>query len=359
MRKKALLIKAVVSAAFFVILFSNVRRGDFFNRLANVDWRYFALSFAAAGAMIGSSCLKWRLLLRQQGHDVPYLSLLRIYFIGYFFTSLLPSNVGGDVVRSYFIGRRIGSQSHAAVSVFIERFSGIIFLLIMAVVGPLLRPELYRSPLIWIPGFGAAGLLVMVIWLWKMENPFRLPDGLVRVVGVALRGGGGGGMGGRAAAWLEKGYGRVRRGLESFHSKLVAAVRYLGANRGPLAWLVGLTVLFYFLTWVNVYVSFRAFRVEVAFRDVVVLLPTAMLVAMIPVTFMGNLGFTEGVYVGFFRLVGVSPAASLAMGLLLRFKLLVVGSTGLVSYLTYRHESPVRLAEEMKREGESTGGERP
>jgi uncharacterized membrane protein YbhN (UPF0104 family) len=68
-----------------------------------------------------------------------------------------------------------------------------------------------------------------------------------------------------------------------------------------------------------------------------------MVVGMIPVTLLGNLGFTESVFVTYFTLIGINPAATLAMALLLRFKYLLVGGIGFVAYITYRHK-PTSMA---------------
>jgi len=279
--------------------------------------------------------------LQQQGRPVPFGTLMRVYFIGYFFSNLLPSNIGGDVVRSYYIGRRVGSQPQAAVSVFIERFSGILFLLVLTVVAPLLKPDLYTHPFVFIPAAGAVVLLAGIVWLWKVPAPLRGADRVVRwIFGIARR------MtarsqertAGKIITRMEATYHWVFEHIESFHGKLIAATRYMGTRKLQLFTIVALTGGFYALALLNVYVGFRAFHVAPNFLEMSALVPTIMLVAMAPVSILGNLGFTESVYVGFFGLLGITGAASLAMSLLLRLKLLVVGAIGFFFYLGYRHK---------------------
>jgi len=339
MRRVRILVKAGFSVLFFLLILGTIRRGELMRVLGNVDWRFVILSFAVAAVMIASSCLKWQLVLRARGHHLGFLTLLRIYFIGYFFTSMLPSNIGGDVVRSFYAGRLIGSQSDAAAAVFVERFSGILFLLLLAVISPLLRPELYQRLLVVIPAGGAILLLALVIWMWFMRDPLALPEKIFFGIlewserRLESRGGSATRLANRLLHWLAH---RFFGALRTFQQKLGLLIRYLRERPGALAWLVALTVWFYFLTWINVYVSFRAFGVDPGFRGVAALVPVCMLMAMLPVTFLGNLGFTEGVYVTYFHLLGISSAASLAMGLLLRIKLLTVGSIGCILYLSYR-----------------------
>jgi len=339
-RRKRLILKAAFSVAFLFVLFLSVRESDFLAVLSDVKPVFFVLSFLLIPVMIPSSCLKWRVLLGRHGQKLRFGLLLRIYLVGYFFSNLLPSNVGGDVVRSFYVGRHIGSQSDAAVSTFIERFTGILLLLVLAIVAPLMKPGLYRHPHVFVPACGAAFLLLCVLWLWKVPSPLKLPDRLARAVlnGVA-RVGSGLGLS-RPVGKLLQCYETMFGHLERFHTKLVRAVAYLGEQRRPFWSVVALTVFFYLMTWVNVYVSFRAFGVKPDFAAVAALVPAIMLVAMVPVTLLGNLGFTESVYVVFFSLIGVDGAASLSMGLLLRLKLLVVGVVGCLVYLAYRDRDP-------------------
>lgn len=349
MKRVTIAIKAFFSALFFLLILRTVGRGELRTVLGSVDWWFVFLSFAIAAVMIASSCLKWRLVLRARGHEVGFFQLLKIYLIGYFFTSMLPSNIGGDVVRSFYGGKLIRSQSDAAAAVFVERFSGILFLLLLAVVSPALRPELYRQPLVLLPSLGAVAILGLVIWLWFRRDPLAGPERLLnRMLEAANRR-----LQrkssrmwlfcSRLLGWLVH---RFFRALRSFQEKLGLLIRYFRARPGSLTWLIVLTVWFYFLTWLNVYVSFRAFGVRPGFWSVAALVPICMLMAMLPVTFLGNLGFTEGVYVTYFHFIGISSAASLAMGLLLRVKLLCVGLIGCVFYLSYRTSAGTIPAEE-------------
>ncbi|MBN1269062.1 MAG: flippase-like domain-containing protein [Kiritimatiellae bacterium] len=333
MNRKTLLIKAAFSVLFFVILFSTVQKGEFIDTLEHVDWRFVVLAFALSALMIASSCLKWKVVLDQMGYRLPFGYLLRTYMVGYYFSALLPSNVGGDVVRSYYVGRRIDNQAKSAISIFIERFSGVLFLLFLVIAAPLMRPGLYPRPQFVIPALGAVGLLFVVIWMWTIRRPFDLPDRIMRAIFAGLRKILGAG---RLLNRIEAFYGKVHFRAERFHGKLIRAVSSLGSDRKALVNVLLLTFWYYGLTWVNVYLAFRAFGVKPDFIAMSAVVPTAMIVAALPVTLLGNLGFTEGVYVFFFMAAGMSEASVLAMGLFLRLKLLVTGTIGYFFYLTYR-----------------------
>jgi len=333
-KRWAFLVKAAVSLAFFAVLFLFAGRQDFLAMLKRVDPLFLFLSFVLAAAQISTSCLKWKVLINLYGDRLGFGFLMRNYLIGYYFTNLMPSNIGGDVVRSYYAGRRIGNQTHAAISVFMERFTGSLYLLALVIGMPLLKPGLYARPAVFLPAVGAAGLLLFFAALafWG-QGLIRFLNGLIEAIARRTTGAGARSLLGRAV----KGLLWFRAKSEKIGEKLGLTVRLLKENRGA-AWAVfGLTVLFYALTWVNVYLAYRTFGEEPDFRAIMSLLATAMLVGSIPVT-LGSLGIAEGAYVFYFRFVGIAPAATLAMGLFLRFKLLVVGLVGFINYLTYPHE---------------------
>lgn len=328
-KKRARLIKALVSIAFFAFLLRFVGTRDLVSILKQIDPFYFVLSLLLAVVMVGSSCLKWRVSLRLVDTAVPLSRLSGIYLIGYYFSNLLPTNIGGDVVRSYYLGRSIGSQSRAAASVVIERFSGMLFLLFLAAVAPAFRPRLYASPYIVAPAAGAIGLLVLFMSFACVSQPVARLRRLLGRVLAALR------LPGqvRLLRWADRLLGPVERVYE----KLVQAVGLARRDRSALLQLVGLTVWFYILTWLNVYLAFRTFGATPGFFDVAAVTPSIMIVSMIPIS-AGSLGLAEGAYVFYFSMIGMEPALALAVGLFMRFKVLLVGVVGFFFYLAHSAE---------------------
>jgi hypothetical protein len=347
-RTTTYLVKAGISAAFFWVLFSYVRGNELAAMLDRIDWFYFTLSFLLVPVMLSVSNLKWKLLLDVREPKIPFLTLIRIYLIGYFFSNLLPSNVGGDVVRSYYTGRLINSQSYSAVCVFVERFTGILFLILLVIFAPLFRPHLYRSPYVFIPALAAVALLFIIGWVWTVREPLKLPESMMNMFFAGLKKmaeRSGGRVLLRAVLFCENfGYALFRK-LSRFHEELVGAIAVICNDRLLLAKLVVITVFFYVLTWVNVYVSFLAFGVHPDFLAVCALVPVIMFAAHLPVTLLGNLGYFESVFVLYFVLIGIPPAETLAMGLLLRLKMMFLGVVGYLVYLLYKYHRAQELAQ--------------
>jgi len=336
-----LIIKAALSAAFFLIIFKSIPGAELRLRLYQIDFLFFALSLLIIPVIVPTNSLKWKILVEQQGPSVNFFYLLRIYFIGYFFSNLLPSNVGGDVMRALYLGRHIHNKALAAVSVFIERLSGILLLMVLAVVAPLMKPALYNDVYIILPATGAFIFIILIIRMGKMRDPFKVPRRRVRHIFIFVHKHDNGKHGNLSSNILKKleYYGeKALIKTDVFHKKLMEALTYLKNDKLLLTRVIIFTFFFYGMTWVNIYVSFRAFGVQPDFIAISAVTPVAMLVAMVPVTMLGNLGFTEGVYVVFFSLIGIEPSACLAMGMLLRFKMLLMGSVGMFFYLMHRRQ---------------------
>lgn len=347
-RTTTYLVKAGISAAFFWVLFSYVRGNELAAMLDRIDWFYFTLSFLLVPLMLSVSCLKWKMLLDVREPKIPFLTLIRIYLIGYFFSNLLPSNVGGDVVRSYYTGRLINSQTYSAVCVFVERFSGVLLLVLLVIFAPLFRPHLYHSPYVFVPALAAVALLFVIGWVWTVREPLRLPESMMNMFFAGLRKvaeRAGGRVLPRAVLSCEGFSHALFRKLTRFHQELVGAVTVIRNDRVLLAKIIVITVFFYFLTWVNVYISFLAFGVHPDFLAVCALVPVIMFAAHLPVTLLGNLGYFESVFVFYFVLIGIPPAETLAMGLLLRLKMMCLGVVGYLVYLLYKYHRAQELAQ--------------
>ncbi|KAB2891972.1 MAG: flippase-like domain-containing protein [Desulfobulbaceae bacterium] len=347
-------IKLVVSCAFFFILFSFIRGNELLAIFRRIDWLYFSLSFSLIPVMLAASCLKWKVVLGERAGHVSFLQLLRIYAVGYFFSNLLPSTVGGDVVRSYYAGRLLGSQSYAAVSIFVERFTGILLLFFLVAAAPLLAPELYAIPYVWIPSCAGVVLLCISCYLCFSGNPLALPRKMLDLIlgglhAVASRSGSENAK--KAVRSVEEGSVVLLRKLQKVREELELAIATFRRDRMYLLQVAGLTIIFYFLTWVNVYVSFRAFGVNPDFLAICALVPAILFAAHLPVTLLGNLGYFESVFVFYFLLIGIPGAETLAMGILLRLKMLTMGVIGYIVYLFYSEDRKLDLENLKKMAG--------
>lgn len=343
---KTLLVKSGVTLGFFFVLSSFISGSDLLEIFQGIDWFYFLCSVLLGFVMLMVSCAKWKIMFREPGKSIGYWELLRIYFIGYFFSNLLPSTVGGDVVRSYYAGNLIKNQAYAAVSIIVERFTGLLFLLFLVIAAPLFHPSSYLELWVFLPACCALLLLLLLFLLWKTSEPVALVE---RMFSCLVRGAA------KAAAVTGLSIFRsihriILRSadftllkVQRFTGEMTSAVNMLLGNRRFFIELTLLTVLFYCLTWLNVYIAFRAFAIKPDFLGICALVPTIMFIGQVPVTLLGNLGFFEAVFVFYFAQIQIPAAETLAMGLLLRFKILLLGLIGCIIYLVGKEKKMLPL----------------
>jgi uncharacterized protein (TIRG00374 family) len=76
------------------------------------------LAYAAALLL---TILRWYVLVRAQGLPVRLPDALRLGLIGVFFNNLLPSSVGGDVIKAAFLAREQSRRTAAVTTVIMDR----------------------------------------------------------------------------------------------------------------------------------------------------------------------------------------------------------------------------------------------
>ncbi|MDK9707685.1 MAG: flippase-like domain-containing protein [Desulforhopalus sp.] len=338
--------KFIVSFAFFSVLLSFVRGNELVAVFQKVSWPWFVVSFGVTMILLAASCAKWKIILDLKGKPLSYWELFKIYLIGYFFSNILPSTFGGDVVRSYYSGKIIENQAYAAVSIVVERLSGVFFLFLLAAIAPFFRIELLGNPYMFVPACAGLVFAAIIVWVCIAKNPFAIPKKLAEISFLYLHRLTAWKYLGRLAksvVWCENLYHIILERLEKLKSEVQIASDAMKSNQQFVLRLIGLTIFFNVLTWINVYTAFKTFHVDVSFLAICAMVPAIMLVAQVPVTLLGNLGYYESVFVFYFLLIGVEGAESLAMGLFLRLKMLSLGGMGFVSYLVYRQKHRLQI----------------
>jgi uncharacterized membrane protein YbhN (UPF0104 family) len=121
------------------------RVGEAFARLRVELW------LAAVGVLVLTqvvSAIRWRIVAQALGFERTVAQLTGFYFIGMYFNLLLPTSVGGDVVRAWYLDGRSGRRLAAFAAVFLDRLSGLLVLLALACLAVTLSP--LDLP-VWIP----------------------------------------------------------------------------------------------------------------------------------------------------------------------------------------------------------------
>jgi uncharacterized protein (TIRG00374 family) len=76
--------------------------------------------------------LRWRVLTQSQNINASVWSLFKYYLIGLFFNNFLPTSIGGDLARAFYLAKDSGNRSASIGTVFLERLLGLLATLSLA-----------------------------------------------------------------------------------------------------------------------------------------------------------------------------------------------------------------------------------
>ncbi len=292
-----------MAVAWWVGLFTAVGRAQFVELLASADLTLLLASVAIGIVVNMSSSLKWWMLVRARAMQAGYWRIFSYYLVGQFYNLFLPTSVGGDVVRSYELGKFTGRQADALASVFVERYTGVLVLLLVAGLAVLSQLALFSEK------FVLASLLFFAVVLtaigWMIFDPrlyHWLRDSMLTKLPMS------------AVIFTKL-------------DKLLASVQVYGQHKSALVWAFINSLLFYFLAVVNVYITALVFQFDVSFTHMLIATPIIMLIMNIPFS-LGNIGLMEFGYSAVFELMGYEPALGAAVALLMRAKSLFDGAMG-------------------------------
>jgi len=314
--------KIGVTVAIIAYLFSRVDLAVMAQHLARANPALLLLALALYLLAITLGALKWQVVVRAQNINAALGQLLVYSFVGLFFGNLLPSNVGGDVVRAYGLARATGRAEVAAISVLVDRLMGMVAWFGAAVVMAALATatltrgdelgQLEIATVVVAAAFLVAAALLFsrrvsqrVKWIFDWE-PLR------RVQPIAQR---------------------IYHALQVYRR----SYRALALNLTLSAGIVVVTTL----AW---YAVARALGVNAAAFYFFLFNPLIAFVLLIPISFNG-LGPKEATAVFFFGLVGVPGEAALAMSLVFHLIVVLTSLPGGVLWWRERALAPARVTQ--------------
>ncbi len=125
--------------------------------LGSVSAPAFAAALALMGAMLVVGAVRWRIVLRAQGLDLPLNRALRICLIAHCFNAFLLGTAGGDVAKAYYAARETHhKKTEAVLTVFADRLIGLWAMLLFG--GLMVLPNL---PLLQRPGLRTVSALLL------------------------------------------------------------------------------------------------------------------------------------------------------------------------------------------------------
>ncbi len=125
------ILKLIITVLLLIYIFNSVDIGKSHLLLMNIDLKYFILALSLLMLQILIANMRWWTILSHLNMHHGQFKLLRYFWAGLFFSQALPSTIGGDALRGYYLFKNNHSIRDATFSIFLDRFFGLLALLII------------------------------------------------------------------------------------------------------------------------------------------------------------------------------------------------------------------------------------
>jgi len=278
--------------------------------LKSADWLMILPAILILFSTTLLQTLRWSVILRSFNLSARYLELFRIVLIGCFFNLFLPSSVGGDFFRAYYLGKheRIGVPV-AATTTLIDRLSGMFALMLLGLVCSFFFPQsLGGIPLnlIFVGIFlvFSAGIIVFF-----HPVPHRLLEKLLARIGA--------------------------KGLAEKTPPIYAGTTRFRKNIPDLLLTTGLSITIQVISITSVWVAARAINITAPFLLFLIFIPLINIAIAVPLTING-VGLRESMYFLLFSQIGVPMEASITLSLVTFLMYLAMALPGGVVYSIFK-----------------------
>ncbi|CCQ50019.1 lysylphosphatidylglycerol synthase transmembrane domain-containing protein [Crocosphaera watsonii] len=258
--------------------------------------------------------LRWQLILISMEIKAPFFLLLRQYLIAAFFNNFLPTGIGGDWARIYYLGQNKGYVQVAA-SVFIDRFLGFFSL---TIIGTLIC---------WCFNFSSVVFLVtrnlLTVCLVLFFGVFLLAK-FSRAENLVLN------FGPNEGRW-----GSLKENFAQFIGK----VRVVCQKPELILGVIVIGIVYLSIT-ATIYQGFftNLSDIEVNFWLIVGALASIYILTNIPITVNG-IGLREQLHYLLFAVIGIPKELSVSVSLLIFSNILVISLAGYCSWLQLKLSS--------------------
>ncbi|MDQ5981609.1 MAG: glycosyltransferase 2 family protein [Patescibacteria group bacterium] len=277
-----LILRFAISGGLIVFLIWRQDFTEIIEILAKYNPAYIVIGLTISLTSIFVASKRWKTILNVINHDAPHKSLYILCMKGYFYNNFLPTQMGGDLYKSVALGRRINDQATSLFSVFIDRFGGLVILLLLSL-------------------FGIAstkGYLAVLVSLAIVFVGLLLYFPVLNLLSKKI----------------------------TFLVKFKEASELFIKNKKGAGLILLYSLMVQMFSFTMVYVLFIGLGVTLPFWAVIAYMPLTSLALLIP-SFNG-FGTQELVYAGLYSTVGVTPEISIAASLLVHIIRLLMSLIG-------------------------------
>jgi uncharacterized protein (TIRG00374 family) len=270
------------------------------------DLQVLAAAFALFLSRNLLAALRWQVLLAEKEQLVPLTSLFRFYLIGNFFGLFLPTAIGGDVARGYYVHKAGVSKEESASSIVVERTLGIAAMMIYALASMFFSFNLIDNELKLVVIIPSIFFLTVMFLFYR--NEITPKTKLSKFAGPKL-------------------------------SMLLKLVKSIQQYKSPTALLTSFlySALYQLTGIISIYLIALSVGSALKFAYFLMLLPIVWVVSMIPISLNG-LGIREGAFVFLFTSAGMAKETAVIISSISLLQAIAQGMIGGILFLCDRQK---------------------
>jgi len=307
---------------------------ELWKNLVTIDQQSMAVSILLVGGTVFLGILRWRMILKIQNFELPFLRAAEISLVAQFFNAFLLGSTGGDLIKAYYAARETHHRkTEAAVTVFADRLIGLFSMLLFAVLMMIPNRD-------WILNNSPAKITAYTVLLMFL--------GCGALVFLAFRGG--------VSKYFPKARELFRRlPMGEMLEKSLDSCREIGKKPRQLLGAFIISMVLNIVCVLQFLVLARGLGINTAAIALFGIVPMIISIAALPITPSG-LGVRENLFVIMLAAPGfnVSPTPALSLSLLALAGSLFWSLLGWIVYITFREKHHLREIAKPEKSTEQT-----
>ena len=304
--KIVVLLKIVVSLGLISFLVSQVDFKEIINILLNVNLTMIIYAIVLLTIQVFVAATRWQFVLKCQKITLDYNNTLQILWSGLFFNQAMPSSVGGDVIRGYYLKAQGITLGRATLGVLMDRLFGMVGLVLIVLISLPLIFELVNDPIartgILLISLGISFALLFIFFTDKLPGNFSH----LRVI-------------------------RIFYSLSQDGRRCITKL-----YNGPI--ILVISILIHLISVFAVITIAIGIGLNVEWSGFLLIVPLTGLMMVVPISIAGW-GVREGAMVVGFGYLGVTSEIALALSILYGLSMLVVALPGGVIWALKRNHT--------------------
>src|SRR6266571_1849907 len=141
-------LRLACTVALFTVLLHSISWSLLLVKLREADAGLLLVGVVVGLSGVVVSAYQWQNLLSAEHIHIDLRRLVNLYLVGIAFNHFLPTGMGGDVVKAYYVGKEANNHSGSASAVNMSRVAGFWGMLLISVPVVIIMHTSFKSVLI-------------------------------------------------------------------------------------------------------------------------------------------------------------------------------------------------------------------